>query len=56
MPSRTGGAHFLLKFGSLLHLGRDLGDAVIVAGGEIHEEVDVPIVDVVEETEEEGGG
>jgi hypothetical protein len=33
-----------------------VGDTVIVAGGEINEEVNVPIVDVVEETEEEGGG
>jgi len=56
MPSRTGGAHFFLLGGSIPHLCGDVGDTFIVAGGEIHKEIDVPIVDIVKETEEEGGG
>ncbi len=56
MPSWTGGTHLFLLGRGLPHLCRDVGDAFIVAGGEIDEEKDVPIVDVAIDTEEAGGG
>ncbi len=56
MPSWTGGTHFFLLGGSLKNLCGDVGDTLVVAGGEIHKEEDVPIVDVAGDTEEAGGG